>query len=88
MWHTRRTSSRKSKVTYGGIIYTLKLLLTVGSCSFHSLAPLKRKSLELEFIKKEVHAEADILHAEADILRAEADDMHAEADAFGPDRAR
>ena len=57
-----------------------KLLLTVGFCFFHSSAPLKRASIELESITKKMHADADSMYADAEKMRvkiyADADKMH------------
>ena len=61
-----------------------KLLLTVGFCFFHSSAPLKRASIELESITKKMHADADNMYADADTcgekMHADAEKMHADAE--------
>ena len=69
-----------------------KLLLTVGSCSFHRTVPLKRAKIELKIIQQRLHAEADAMHDDADAMYVEADDMHvaaaqmhADVDALEPD---
>ena len=68
-----------------------KLLLTVGSCSFHRVVLFKRASIELVTIKQQLHAEADEMHDNADAMHVEADNMHvaaakmhADVDALGP----
>ena len=62
-----------------------KLLLTVGSCSFHRVVPLKRANIELQIIKKKLHVEADAMHDDADAMHVEADNMHVAADKMHDD---